>query len=140
MKYPEKSIDIETLLNKVYDIGYKDGVKNNKPFDPMNLLLAKEYISDGDHTFEELYFHRMILFSAIVNSNPEKSFKSKLHDDGSYIEGYFLVGIETPDGNFTYHYKNEYFDLFKCKELERGPQWDGHKSKDVVRLLNIQRD
>ena len=32
-------------------------------------------ISDGNHTFEELYLQRMYLFSAICNCYPELSWK-----------------------------------------------------------------
>lgn len=33
-------------------------------------------ISDEYHTFNELYFHRMILFSVICNQNKDKAWKS----------------------------------------------------------------
>jgi hypothetical protein len=32
--------------------------------------------SDGYHTFNELYYHRMILFSVICNQNKSKAWKS----------------------------------------------------------------
>ena len=44
-------------------------------------ILEVGKISDGYHTFDELYFHRMILFSVICNTYKEKAWKSKLHDD-----------------------------------------------------------
>ena len=46
-------------------------------------LIKTNMLSDGDHTFEELYFHRMILFSIICNMNTDISWKSQLHDDGT---------------------------------------------------------
>lgn len=94
-------------------------------------------ISDGSHTFEELYYHRMILFSVICNSNKELAWKSKLHDDGSMFDNYFIVGIETPQGNYTYHYEIKYWDNFKVKELEFAPTWDGHTAKDINRLESL---
>lgn len=94
-------------------------------------------ISDGHHTFKELYDHRMILFSVICNSNKEKAWKSKLHDDGTMFDDYFIVGIETKEGNFTYHYHIDNWDVFSVKELDRAPEWDGHTSDDIVRLNNI---
>lgn len=94
-------------------------------------------ISDGDHTFNELYYHRMILFAALINMYSNNSWKSKLHSDGTMFDGYFIVGINTPEGQATYHYSMEYWDIFKCKELERAPLWDGHTPTDAInRILN----
>lgn len=94
-------------------------------------------VSDGDHTFNELYFHRMTLFSIICNTYAGKSWKSKLHDDGTMFDGYFIVGIETPLGQFTYHYKLEYWDVFAVNELAHAPEWDGHTSNDILRLYSL---
>ena len=33
-------------------------------------------ISDGYHTFDELYYHRMVLFSIICNTYDDKAWKS----------------------------------------------------------------
>jgi hypothetical protein len=49
-------------------------------------------LSDGYHTFNELYHHRAILFSVICNGLPENSWKSKLHDTGDMYDGMFIVG------------------------------------------------
>ena len=100
-------------------------------------LDEKGLISDGSHNFDELYFHRMILFATICNQNLEKAWKSKLHDDGTMFEEYFIVGINTPEGAFTYHYHQDCWEYFKIKELNRAPEWDGHTSEHVTRLLSI---
>jgi hypothetical protein len=93
-------------------------------------------LSDGYHTFNELYHHRAILFSVICNSMPDKAWKSKLHDTGDMYEGMFIVGIETPDGQATYHYDiNPYWDMFKVKELEKAPTWDGHTPTDAINRI-----
>lgn len=97
----------------------------------------KGNITDGSHTFDELYQHRTILFSYICNSNKELSWKSKLHDDGTMFDDYFIVGIETPKGNFTYHDHIDKWDLYEVKEIDKAPKWDGHESKDVVRVLSL---
>lgn len=99
-------------------------------------------LSDGYHTFNELYHHRAILFSVICNSMPEKAWKSKLHDTGDMYEGMFIVGIETPEGQATYHYDIEpYWDMFKVKELEKAPNWDGHTPQDAIeRISKISAD
>ena len=61
-------------------------------------------VSDGYHTFNELYDHRAKLFSVICNSNKGLAWKSKLHDTGDMYDGMFIVGINTPEGPATYHY------------------------------------
>ena len=65
---------------------------------------APQDTSDGCHTFEELYEHRMALFSVICNTYKDKAWKSKLHDDGTMFKDYFIVGITTEEGEYTYHY------------------------------------
>lgn len=93
-------------------------------------------LSDGYHTFNELYQHRAILFSVICNMIPDKAWKSKLHDTGDMFEGMFIVGIETPDGQATYHYDvNPYWNIFKVKELEKAPKWDGHTPTDAINRI-----
>lgn len=100
--------------------------------------ISRKDISDGYHTFDELYYHRMILFSIICNQNKDRAWKSKLHDDGTmFDEDSFICGIETPEGHYTYHYKLEYWDIFKVKELDKAPAWDGHQPKDITRLLSL---
>jgi hypothetical protein len=94
-------------------------------------------ISDGYHTFDELYYHRMVLFSVICNQNKEKAWKSKLHADGTMYDNYFIVGITTDEGDYTYHYHMDSWDMFNVKELEFAPEWDGHKPDDIARLLSL---
>ena len=49
-------------------------------------------ISDGYHTFDELYFHRMIMFAVICKVYGDKAWKSQLHHDGTMYNHYFIVG------------------------------------------------
>ena len=94
-------------------------------------------LSDGYHTFNELYHHRAILFSVICNMFQDKAWKSKLHDTGDMFEDMFIVGIETPSGQATYHYDiNPYWDIFKVKELERAPKWDGHTPSEAIERIS----
>ena len=89
--------------------------------------------SDGYHTFNELYHHRAVLFSVIVKAFPDRAWKSRKHHDGTMYDGMFIVGIETPDGQATYHYDIEpYWDMFECKELEYAPEWDGHTPAQAI--------
>ena len=96
-------------------------------------------VSDGFHTFRQLYYQRMMLFAAIVRQNKDKAWKSFRHEDGElcFGGGWFIVGIDTPEGSYTYHYEDSYFGLFDCEELKRGKHWDGHTEKDVTRLLSL---
>lgn len=92
--------------------------------------------SDGYHTFNELYHHRAVLFSVIVANFAARAWKSKLHADGTMYEGMFIVGIETPDGQATYHYDVEpYWSLFRCKEVDRAPEWDGHTPDQAIERI-----
>ena len=97
-------------------------------------------ISDGYHTFNELYHHRAILFAVICNTYPDKVWKSKQHDDPDFpmYDGMFIVGIETPDGQATYHYNlDPYWDIFNVKELERAPKYDGHTPDEAIRRIGL---
>lgn len=98
-----------------------------------------EDLSDGFHTFKQLYFQRMMLFAAIVKQNKDKAWKSFRHEDGElcFGGGWFIVGVDTPEGSYTYHYEAKYFDLFDCDILDYGKHWDGHTEKDVTRLLSL---
>lgn len=119
-------IQIVTTINNYLDFLRKEGISRKK-------------ISDGYHSFEDLYFHRMILFSLLLNSNKEISWKAKKHHDGTmFDEDSFICGIETPEGQYTYHYKLEYWDYFNIKELEFAPKYDGHKPEDITRLLSLK--
>lgn len=92
--------------------------------------------SDGYHTFNELYHHRAVLFSVIVKAIPEKAWKSRKHHDGTMYDGMFIVGIETPEGQATYHYDiDPYWDMFRCKEIEFAPEWDGHTPEQAIERI-----
>lgn len=98
-----------------------------------------EELSDGFHTFNSLYYQRAILFATIVNTYKELAWKSKKQEDGQFCfgGGWFIVGIDTPKGSYTYHYEMEYWNLFDCEELPRAKHWDGHTDEDVTRLLSL---
>lgn len=99
-------------------------------------------ISDGYHSFNDLYYQRLILFAAICNTYTDNAWKSKRHSNGEipFGGGWFIVGIETPEGSYTCRYELEDWGLFKCKEIDRAPLWDGHTSKDVKRILSLLDD
>ena len=117
-------LDYRWLATAAYNVGYRKMPENIGEF------------SDGYHTFNELYHHRAVLFSVICNMFPEKAWKSKLHDTGDMYDGMFIVGIETEQGQATYHYDIEpYWDMFKVKELEKAPKWDGHTPSDAIERI-----
>lgn len=95
--------------------------------------------SDGYHTFNELYHHRAILFAMVCNQNSDKAWKSKLHSDGTMFDNMFIVGIDTPQGQATYHYDiNPYWEYFKVKEIDKAPLWDGHTPNQAIdRILDM---
>ena len=99
-------------------------------------LKIDENTSDGYHTFKELYHHRAVLFSVICKAFHEKAWKSKLHSDGSMFDGMFIVGINTPEGQATYHYDiDPYWNMFVVRELDRAPEFDGHTPDDAIRRI-----
>lgn len=98
---------------------------------------SKQQISDGYHTFEELYYHRMMLFAVICKTYADFAWKSWLHHDGTMYDDYFIVGIITPEGDYSYHYHKDHWDLFNVTELDRAPVWDGHKPEDITRLISL---
>lgn len=97
-------------------------------------------VSDGFHTFGELYEHRIILFAclSLVVRERLESWVSKLHHDGTGYEGWFIGGIRLPTGDITYHMPMEHWDLLAehAQVLERGKPWDGHTSEDVLKRLH----
>ena len=93
-------------------------------------------ISDGYHTFNELYQHRCVLFACLMKSHPELSWKSKKHSDGSEWDGWFIAGMRLPTGDVTYHLPADMWELLgSIDALEAGVAWDGHTSADVVARL-----
>ena len=97
-------------------------------------------VSDGYHTFNDLYAHRMALTLALVKSWPSRSWRSKQHNpnDTPIFEGFFIVGMDLHGvGQITYHYKLEYWNAFNdVRTVDYAPKWDGHGPEDVVERLN----
>lgn len=98
----------------------------------------KGKISDGYHTFDELYEHRHTLFICILRFNPLISWRSKLHSDGTMFPGWFIAGVQTPLGPATYHMPLYHWDALDMVEtLDNAPEWDGHTSNDVLERIAL---
>lgn len=106
-------------------------------------------VSDGYHTFGELYEHRIVLFIALCNHldtsddcSPTDEYhvwKSMKHSDGSEWEGWFIMGIGKEKGKqITYHLPIEKWHQCRCVTVDQAPEWDGHTATDVLeRLKNL---
>lgn len=131
-------INVEIVEDKVSVA--KVSWENNEEFAKCMGLDDIGDFSDGYHTFNDLYHQRAVLFAALVKAHRTKAWKSWKHEDGEecFGGGWFIVGIDTPEGSYTYHYEKKYWQLFDCITLERAKHWDGHTSKDVTRLLSLQ--
>lgn len=130
---PESTEKLDTINTAIQELPWKQRSK----------------VSDGYHTFRELYEHRMTLFQALCNeiahANNQNGFrvpdrknvwKSKLHSDGTMYDNMFIVWIGTIKWQtLTYHIHISYWDDFWVPEIEKAPEWDGHTSEDVLRLL-----
>lgn len=122
-----------------------------EPVQPPDLIHAaveppedKGNISDGYHTFNELYAHRFALWIAVcrlVQRDPQyqyrEAWRCKFNSDGSSYPGMFLLAMTTEDGKqLSYH-----LPLSKWEECDFAftydkPQpFDGHTSEDVIERL-----
>jgi hypothetical protein len=113
-------------------------------------------ISDGYHTFDELYEFRLLYNAALFNMmflhdgtairGVEHQFgvhKSKRHADGDlcFGGGWFIVMAELPTGQISNHYQMKDWDLFKIPERDVANEWDGHTAQDVaVRLRRFLKE
>lgn len=119
---------------------------------PANMLVraSMKDISDGYHTFDDLYNHRMILTAAVctllkLENNWERTSETSLigrcyrswqhhPDDAPIFDGMFIVVIELPRvGQISYHYNAEHWDKFSmCETVQHAPKWDGHTAEDTI--------
>ena len=85
-----------------------------------NLFLPEGKISDGFHSFDELYHYRMLYNAAFFNSLEGKYevHKSYRHADGElcFGGGWFIVMAYLPTGQVSNHYRIEDWNLFNIPE------------------------
>lgn len=124
---------------------------------PLFFLGKTDEVSDGYHTFGELYDHRITLWIALcklqarANKRPGAAdptddythvWRSERHSDGelAYGGGWFVLGIgTTPGKQITYHLPiDRWDDCAFAMEFEKAPAFDGHTSADVlIRLKTL---
>ena len=95
-------------------------------------------VSDGYHTFDELYQHRTLLFASLCNTTlNDIAWKSREHHDPDFpmYDGMFIVGVQTAHGQATYHVDNSYWDIFHVKELARAEEFDGHTPDQALERI-----
>ena len=100
-------------------------------------------LSDGYHTFNELYEFRKMYNAALFNEWAAQGryevHKSHRHNDGKLCFGnpdWFIVVAILPTGQISNHYKLKDWDLFKCEETKTAKYpFDGHTPKDVLQRL-----
>jgi hypothetical protein len=103
----------------------------------------KNKISDGYHTFGELYDHRNILFvklaKLIKEANTHHVWRSIKQSDGSIDNDWFIMGVCKDAGEqISYHLPIALWTLTMFAEtLDKAPEWDGHTSNDVLNRLII---
>lgn len=103
-------------------------------------------MSDGYHTFNELYDFRRVYNAALFNEWAEQGkynvLKSKVHEDGEkcFDGDWFIVQATLPSGQISNHYEMKYWDDFMVNE-KLPDKFDGHTPKDVLnRIGNIHRN
>jgi len=117
-----------------------------------NNLIKENNISDGWHTFDDLYEFRKLYNAALFNDWAKEwrkeisSFakplydvhKSIRHNDGElcFGGGWFIVVAVLPTGQISNHYKLEDWDLFKIPDCPKAKyEFDGHTPEDVMERL-----
>lgn len=101
----------------------------------------KGKISDGYHTFEELYKHRNLLFirlsKKIREDNTTHVWRSIRQSDGVMDKDWFIMGInKDPGEQISYHLPISLWEKTMWAEtLDKAPEYDGHTSEDVLTRL-----
>lgn len=103
-------------------------------------IINTKKLSDGYHTFEDLYTQRLFLSAALAKLKPNSCYIALAHADGSMFDDMFLIVFNTKEGLYSYHYHLRDLDLFKgVKVLEKEViPYDGHTSSDVGRLMFLE--
>lgn len=126
-------------LVREYDYGWNDVLDAISKFlDTLQEQPTGE-TSDGFHTFDELYYYRMLYNAAFFNLLPKEwVHKSKRHHTGEecFGGGWFIVVANLPTGQISNHYELKDWDLFQIPEKEFADEWDGHTPQEAAKRLH----
>jgi hypothetical protein len=87
-------------------------------------------VSDGYHTFAELYDHRCLLFVNLCLMDAENAYWKP------DLPGWFLLYWESPAGQISYHINDKLLSLVDGRiQRDDGHKWDGHTSANVLARL-----
>ena len=99
-------------------------------------------VSDGYHTFNELYEFRKVYNAALFNEWASQGkydvHKSMKHYEGEecFGGGWFIVVAVLPSGQISNHYEMKDWDLFRIPQQEKALfPFDGHTAADVLNRL-----
>ena len=97
-------------------------------------------VSDGYHTFAELYKYRMLYNAVAVRHWRLSGYgvtKSWRHHDGElcFGGGWFIVTAQLPQGQVSNHYPAEAWGMFTVPELDVAPKWDGHTPEEAAERI-----
>ncbi len=93
-------------------------------------------ISDGYHTFDELYEHRCWLFANLCLQNANKSCWKR----DPNTPGWIILYLEgEPTGQISYHVPERFLSILSGKiQEDHHHEWDGHTSNDVLIRLKAR--
>ena len=97
----------------------------------MVIIHLKNYIIK-----EQFYLVLFVIQIQIYLGNPKKHFDE---ENDPMFEGCFIIGINTPTGEATYHIKLKYWEMFDVPEIEHAPKYDGYSSDEVLKRLQTLR-
>lgn len=113
-----------------------------KTLEKFEYIEDKGNISDGYHTFNELYEYRLLYNASMFNELAKQGLcdvhKSRRHSDGTIPfgdENWFIVQAELPTGQISNHYEMKDWELFNVPEKEKANPYDGHTPQDVAKRL-----
>lgn len=99
-------------------------------------------VSDGYHTFDELYEFRKAYNAALFNEwslhGKYSVHKSIRHNDGElcFGGGWFIVVAVLPLGQISNHYEIKDWGMFRIPQHEKALfEFDGHTGDDVIKRL-----
>ncbi|MCK9327304.1 MAG: hypothetical protein M0P69_17560 [Bacteroidales bacterium] len=105
-------------------------------------LKSKKGVSDGWHTFGELYEYRKVYNALLLNEWARQGkydvHKSKKHNDGEpcFDGEHFIVVAILPTGQISNHYKLKDWNLFHVTVTEKAKYpFDGHTPQDVLQRM-----